>query len=132
MIGQLYAAPAEVLWFLVNVTTVLVTSWALYEAWTDHQTVKRFNGRAREVATRGDIRRALERISKAGILTVAAIPTLFIDDNPQLIGPVGLLMLVPLIMLYGSLADIRERRRLVVIIANETRAGAGLPPRPPK
>lgn len=116
----LHVHPVEALFMLINITTLVLTSWALREAIRDHQAVKALNGRAREVATLGDVRRAIERIVKASLLMGVAIPTLFVDNEPQLIGPVGLLMLVPFVMMYGSLQDVRERRVLTAMIASET------------
>ncbi len=117
----LYVHPVEVIWIVINLTTVFVTVWALREAYLDYLMVKRLNGKAREIATLGDMRRAGERIIKAVLLTVAAVPTLFIDNNPSMVGPIGFLTLVPLVMLYGSVADVRERRRLVALIARESK-----------
>ena len=117
----LYVHPLEAAWVALNVATLLVTTVLLREARRDHEAVKALNGRTREIATRGDIRRESLRIAVNALLLSVVVPGLFVDRPVNLSPPVAALMAVPLVLLLSSFLDLRERRLLTALIAQETR-----------
>lgn len=101
----------RVVWIAVNLATLALTGYALFEAIGDYRVVKRLNGKARDIAAWGDIRRESFRIVVNLLLLSLAAPV---------IPPLVVLMAVPLVMLTSSFMDLRERRRLLHLIARET------------
>lgn len=117
----LHVHPLEAIWTATNVLALLVKVWLLREAIRDHRAVKLLNGAAREIATRGDIRRESIRIGVTLLLLSIVVPGLFIDRDITLTPAILALMAVPLVLLLQSALDLRERRLLTALIAKETR-----------
>lgn len=118
---MIFVGPVELFWLAVNLMALALTVQALIEARHDRETVKRLNGRAREVAVAGDVRRAWERIVKVSLLLVVAVPGIFSDRDITLTPPIVALMLVPCIILLSAYRDSRERKLLTALVARETR-----------
>lgn len=98
-------------WIAVNLVALGLTAYALFEAIRDYRVIKLLNGKAREIASRGDVRRESFRIIVNLLLLSLAVPV---------IPPLVVLMAVPVALLTASFFDLRERRRLISIIARET------------
>ena len=118
---MIFVGPVELFWLGVNVLSLALTIQALIEARRDRETVKRLNGRAREVAVAGDVRRAWERIVKVSLLIAVVVPQLFSDREIVLTPTIVALMLVPCVILLSAYRDQRERKLLTALVARETR-----------
>jgi hypothetical protein len=124
--------PVESFWLAVNLLSLALTIQALIDARRDQIAVKALNGRAREVAAAGDVRRAIERIVKVSLLlgVVLASEAFRNDREIELTPSLVLLMLVPCVILLSAYLDARERRLLIALVARETRK-SGAPTTPP-
>lgn len=116
----------EVIWIIVNATTLLLTVGALADARADQSAVKLLNGSARELAARGIVRREWFRLAVQALLLSFVLPVLF----PAQIARgsfTGILLAIALVLLASTLLDARDRRRMIVLIAGETLAWRGRP-----
>ena len=116
----LFIGPVEAVWVTTNLACLAITVFALIEAFRDYRVVKRLNGEAREIATKGDIRRESFRIVVNVLLLFFSLPSLLVDRHITLTPTLAGLMLVPVVLLGASALDLRERRRLSLLIARET------------
>lgn len=107
----------DVVWILINTTTLIFAILGLYEAKKDQEAVKLLNGKAREIASSGVVRREWFRVTAQIFLLLVAIPSLF-TEGPQFLTPrVAILMFLPILLLASSLMDARERRTLGMMVA---------------
>jgi hypothetical protein len=83
--------------------------------------VKLLNGKAREIATLGHVRREVMRGLVQVLLLAVAVPSLFSDRDISLTPALAALMAVPVLLLLQSYLDARERRLLTLVVARETR-----------
>lgn len=104
--------PVEGLWLTVNAGTLLLTAAALVEAERDRRAVRRLNGKARRIATAGNVRREVLRTVVQVLLLLVAVPAIFSDREITLSPPIVELMTVAIVLLISSIWDARERRRL--------------------
>lgn len=114
----------EAIWVLINTVTLVLTVTALLDARADRTAVKLINGRARELAAWGIVRRERLRVMKQLLLLSIAIPGLFLADGairpePLRVWPVIALMSLALLLLYQSFSDARDRKRLTVLVTAE-------------
>lgn len=117
-------SPLEFLWILVNTVTLAYVVIALSDARADRETVRLMNGKARELAAEGNVRREILRIVKVLLLMGVAIPGLFFADGevrPDIfrVLPVVDLMALALLLLFQSYIDARDRKRLIVLVTAE-------------
>lgn len=105
----------EALWILLNLVTFLLTAFAFLDARADQETVRLLNGRARELAAAGLVRREGLRVAVQALLLFVALPGLFVDREVVLSPAVAALMVVPAILLTSSLFDGRDRKRMALI-----------------
>ena len=110
----------EAIYITINLACLGLTMFALSEAIHDYRAVKKLNGKAREIASRGDIRREGFRIVVNVLFLSIALPAALSDRETTLSHVVVVLMAVPLVLLASSYFDLRERRRLITLIARET------------
>lgn len=106
----LFVDDVEAAWLTLGLAVVVLTVLALIEAERDRRAVKILNGRARELATAGAVRREIFRLVVQALLLVAAVPGLFIDRDLTVVGPVAFLMAAQAAVLVQTILDARERR----------------------
>ena len=109
---MIYVSPVEWFWIGVNVVTLALTSIAHADAMANRDAVRLLNGKAREIAAGGDVRRERFRIVLQVLLLGLVIPSLLNDRditlNPFLLN----LLAIPVVLCISSIADARERRAL--------------------
>lgn len=106
----LYVDDVEAAWITLNAATLLLTAVALIEAERDRRAVRILNGRARELATAGAVRREVFRLAVQACFIATAVPGLFVDRDLTIVGPVAFLMTAAVLILASSIFDARERR----------------------
>lgn len=109
----MHVDPVEGLWLGVNAVTVIVTAFSLWDALRARAIVHRLNGRAREIVANQNVRREIERLIKALLLASVIVPSLFSDRPIVLTWPIFALIAVPVVMMFGAIADAFTRRRLI-------------------
>jgi hypothetical protein len=127
-------SPLEFVWVLVNTITLVFVINGLFDARSDRRAVRLLNGKARELAATGIVRREMMRVTKVALLLSVAVPGLFFPDNvirPALfrVYPVVALMTLALLLLLQSFWDARDRKAMTVLITEEalgTTTGAAL------
>jgi hypothetical protein len=120
--------PVEWLWVGLNTATLVLTLLLLADAERDRRTVRRFNGRAREIVTANSVRREFLRAIVQALLLALTIPSLLSDRDITLSGPVLTLIAIALVLLAQSVLDTRERKQLKVVVARELAVGAPVSP----
>lgn len=108
--------PVEAVWLLVNLVTLILTLVAFVDARADRLTVTLLNGKARELAAQGIVRREGFRIIVQVLLLSIAIPGLFVDRDIQLTPILAALIAVPLVLLVSSFLDARDRRHMTALV----------------
>lgn len=106
----------ELVWVTLNTVTLALTIHALADARADRRAVRLLDGRAREMAADGAVRREQLRVVVQVLLLIAVIPGVFF--LPSWITIVAL-MAVPAMLLANSLLDARDRRALIAALAEE-------------
>jgi hypothetical protein len=109
----------EFVWVMLNTVTLVFTITALFDARADREAVRILNGRARELAATGIVRRELVRVIVQVLLLSIAVPGLFSDRQTTLSPALAALMAVPVFLLLASFWDARERKRMTTIVAAE-------------
>jgi hypothetical protein len=109
----------EFLWVMLNTITLVFTITALVDARADREAVRLLNGKARELAASGIVRREMVRVIVQVLLLSIAVPGLFSDRETALSPVVAALMAVPLFLLLSSFWDARERKAMTVIVTAE-------------
>ena len=109
--------PVEAVWFIVNLTTFLLTVSAFVDARADRAAVKLLNGHGRELIANATIRREGIRLTIQVLLLVVVVPGLFSDRAIVLSVPLVALMIVPVLLLLNSFFDARDRKALTVLVA---------------
>jgi NADH:ubiquinone oxidoreductase subunit 4 (subunit M) len=117
----IHIGAVEMVWLGVTFLALMLAIREYIEARRDRDTVRRLNGRAREVAAVGSVRREGLRVVILGLLLSVAVPGIFSDREIVLSPAITALMLVPCLLLLGAYLDGRERRLLTAIVAHETR-----------
>lgn len=112
--------PIEVAWITVNLVTAVLTVAALIEARRDWAALKRYNGSARGVVARANIRSEWIRLAIQVAMLVAAIPAVFSDG--ELVLTLPLLILVPVLLLLNTLNARRVRGILGDKLEDEIRS----------
>jgi hypothetical protein len=77
----LHVNPVELTWVMLNTVTLVFTLTALFDARADRAAVRLLNGRARELAASGIVRRELIRVMVQVMLLAVALPGLFTPDR---------------------------------------------------
>ncbi len=109
----LYVNEVEGFWFTVNLATFVLTLFALWDAWVQAGVVKRLNGKAREIAAAGNLRREAIRLVVQTLLLTAVVPGLFTPGTAGWsVALVALLAIAP-VLLVATIFDAIERRRLI-------------------
>lgn len=119
---MIYVNPIEGFYLAVNVVAFLLTLWNLREAQRDGIAVRRINGHARNIATKGDFRREVLRLTMLVCLMGVALPGVFVDREITLTPSLALLIAVPCIILIQSALDARERRQLIRAVIKDAEA----------
>lgn len=104
----------EVIWIALNLTTLVLTLSALMDALADRTAVRLLNGRARELAASGIVRREALRVVVQVLLLAAVLPAVA-PVTPHL--TIGALMAVPVVLVASSILDARDRRRATILVA---------------
>jgi hypothetical protein len=117
----IHVGPIETAYIGLNLVTLALTINALLEAYRDRRAVKVLNGRAREVAAHGSVRRERFRVILQALLLLLAVPSVLSEREVTLTPFVAVLMLMSLLLLLSSYMDARERRYLTALVARETR-----------
>ena len=107
----------EAVWVALNFTTLILTIASLLNAWGDRAAVKLLNGRAREFAINGIVRRESFRVLVQGLLLAAVLPDLIHAGESVLDPPVVALMAVPVVLLVASVLDARDRGVMTAMVA---------------
>jgi hypothetical protein len=120
-------SPLELVWLLVNTVTLVFVIGGLFDARADRVAVRLLNGKAREIAASGNVRRELLRLVKVLLLLVVAVPGLFFADGevrPPFfrVLPAVALMAIAVLLLGQSFIDGRERKRLIILVAADASA----------
>lgn len=101
----------------VNVTAVVLTLFALYDAIVSRRVVRTLNGRAREIVADATVRREWFRLAVQLLLLSLAVPAVLKPGDTPLSFAVVCLLLIPVLLLASSIFDARDRRRVIHIIA---------------
>lgn len=109
----------EAIWITLNLTTFVLTASALLDAMADRAAVRLLNGRARELAAAGIVRREVLRLAVQALFLIAIVPGLFVERPVSLTPTVLALMSVPAILLVSSVLDARDRKAMTVIVASD-------------
>ena len=109
--------PLEALYLVINLTALVLTVSAFVDARADSQAVKLLNGKARELAAAGNVRREVLRIVVLVLLLSIVAPGLFDDSEIPLSPFVIALMAIPIVLLVSTIYDARDRRAMTVIVA---------------
>lgn len=109
----------EAFWTVTNLVTLILSALALLDARADRDAVHALNGRARELAAAGQVRRETLRVIVQALLLSVVIPSLFSPGDVRLSPQIVALMIVPVILFAGSWLDRRDRRALTALIAAE-------------
>lgn len=115
----LSVSPVEGVWLVANLIALVLTLSALVGALSDQAAVHALNGKARELAATGQVRREALRAIVQVLLVFVVIPGLFVDRDVPLTPTVTALMAVPLVLLLSSILDARDRRRMTVLATAE-------------
>jgi hypothetical protein len=106
----------EFTWVTLNTVTLVFTITALFDARADRAAVRLLNGKARELAATGIVRREAIRVVVQILLLSIAIPGLFSDRATTLNPVTVVLMAVPVLLLLASFWDARERKTMTLLV----------------
>lgn len=109
--------PLEALYLVINLTAFVLTFSALVDARADSAAVKLLNGKARELAATGNVRREALRLVVLGLLLSIAGPGLLSDQEVRLSPFVVDLMAIPIVLLVSTILDARDRRAMTAVVA---------------
>ncbi len=109
----------EFIWITVNTVTLFLTITAYFDARADRTAVRLLNGRARELAATGIVRREGLRMAVQILLLGVALPGLFTDREATFNPVIVALMAVPVLLLIASFLDSRDRKDLTVLVTAE-------------
>jgi len=109
----------EAAWIVLNLTAFIVTVVALREARKDRRAVLAYNGRARELAAWGNVRRELFRAVIQLLLLLLVLPGLYSDRAVTLTLGVVILMSIAALLLIATVWDYFERRTLTHLLMRE-------------
>lgn len=99
----------EFIWITINLVAAIFTVGALVEARRDWAALKRYNGSARGVVARSNIRSEWIRLAIQVALLAIAVPAVF-SDRPTPLTPTLLLFLsVPVLLLLNTVNARRVR-----------------------
>lgn len=118
----IFIDPLELLWITINLVTILMTAAALADALAVKRDVEILNGRAREIAATGNVRREIYRLVVQVLLLTIVVPGLFREAPTPLNITVATLMAIPIVLLVSTLLDARDRRRLTVLVTTDIMA----------
>lgn len=108
----MHVDPIEWLWIALNGTTFAVTVLAWREARRDRAVVQLKDGRVREIATDGHVRRETVRGIIQVLLLALVVPGLFIERPVPLTFPVAVLMGIASMVFVNTVGDYRDMRRI--------------------
>lgn len=110
----------EGLWIALGLTAFALTFTALVDARASQKAVKALNGKAREIAADGIVRREVIRLIVQSLLLSLVIPGLFSDAETPFFNPFVLtLMGVQGMILLSTVLDGRDRKALTMVVAGE-------------
>ena len=110
--------PVEGLWIALGLTAFVLTFTAFTDARASQKAVRVLNGRAREMAADGIVRREVIRLVVQVLLLSLVIPGLFDDRQTDLFNPLVLtLMVIQGLILFSTILDSRERKSLTILVA---------------
>jgi hypothetical protein len=117
-------SPLEFTWVALNLLTLAFTITAFFDARADREAVRLLNGKARELAATGILRREGIRVIVQLMLLAVAVPGLFLADReprpPEIaVFTISCLMAVPVLLLVSSFWDARDRKRMTVLVTAE-------------
>lgn len=110
----------EFTWITINLVTFILTLVALVEARADQAAVRLLNGRARELAATGIVRREKVRLYVQFIFLAIATPSLFTEAperTPVQYAIIVLLMSGALALLWNTVKDRQDRQVMTVLLA---------------
>jgi hypothetical protein len=106
----------EAFWLAINSLTFAITVVALLDALSDRKAVKLLNGHAREITSRGNVRREVLRLVVQSLLLAAIFPSAFLDNQTPLTPAVLALITVPVVLLGNSILDTLDRKALAATV----------------
>ena len=112
----------EAVWIALNLSTLILTASAYWDARADRSAVALLNGHARELAANGIVRREAFRLAIQSLLLLIVVPGAFSDVPTPLNYFVGILMAIPVLLLVSSILDARDRKQMVVLVTADTLA----------
>ena len=114
----MHLSAVEWFWLGVNLVTLALTSLAWEDARRNRDAVRLLNGRAREIAAGGDVRRETFRVV-VQLLFLAMLVTsgAVTSDRESSLTPFLLnLLAIPVVLCVASFLDAIERRRLDAVL----------------
>jgi hypothetical protein len=96
---------------------LFLTVSALVDARADSQAVRLLNGKARELAAAGNVRRELLRLIVLILLLSIVVPELFDDAEIALSPFVVALMAITIVLLVSTILDAKDRRAMTAVVA---------------
>ena len=115
----MYVDQIEAIWIVLNLVAFIVTVLALREAHQDRRAVLAYNGKARELAAWGNVRREIFRAVIQLLLLFLVLPGLYSDRPVSLSFGVVVLMSVSSLLLVATVWDYFERRILTRLFKRE-------------
>jgi hypothetical protein len=109
----------EWFWLLVNASALGFQLLSLWWAWDRRSTVKQLNGKAREIAAAGNVRREIIRVAVQLLFIGIAIPSIFSPAEIRLTPPLLCLLLIPPLVCLNSALDVRDTLLLIRIAHSE-------------
>ncbi len=109
----------ELFWIVTNIITTVLTVVALADAHADWAVLRQFNGSARGVVARGNIRRERIRLLIQVAFLVIAIPAALTARETPISFPLLAFLSVPLLLLLNTLSDRRDRGILADKLSDE-------------
>lgn len=119
---MIHVNAVEALWIIINSAVFAMAVIALADARADREAVRALNGKARELAAEGIVRREVNRLIVQILLLLLAVPAMFSDRDINLSFGVVVLMTIPVVLLIGSAQDAHDRKILTAAVA-EAHAG---------
>lgn len=110
--------PVEWFWLGVNLVTLALTALAWEDARRNRDAVRLLNGKAREIAAGGDVRRETFRVVVQVLFLLMLVTSGAItSDRESPLSPFLLnLLVIPVVLCAASFLDAVERRQLDAVL----------------
>lgn len=114
----MHLSAVEIFWLGVNLVTLALTSLAWEDARRNRDAVRLLNGKAREIAAGGDVRRETFRVVVQLLFLLMLVTSGAVTSNRESgLSPFLLnLLAIPVVLCAASFLDALERRELDAVL----------------